>query len=74
LLWLRVRQPDGRTIALRCATNIVLRGGAELVARLFSGQASSPINQIGLVFGLEAADVGSTALTGPTGGQERRPS
>jgi hypothetical protein len=64
---LEVRELDGRLVAERRATNIVLRGGAELVAKRFAGQANTPINRIGVGFGREAADVGVTALTGPSG-------
>jgi len=65
LLRLLIRHPDGRVMAFRHATNIVLRGGAELVALRFAGQSTTPINQIGVGFGREAAEAGATALTGP---------
>lgn len=64
---LEVRGPDGRVVAERRATNIVLRGGAELVAKRFTGQGPTAINRIGLGFGREAADPSVTALTGPSG-------
>lgn len=68
LLRLWVQDPDGRVVAARRATNIVLRGGAELVANRFSGKTAAPINQIGVGFGREAADPDATTLTGPPGG------
>jgi hypothetical protein len=64
---LRVAGADGTVLAERRARNIVLRGGAELVARRFAGVDAAPINRIGLGFGREAADAGITELTGPSG-------
>jgi hypothetical protein len=68
-LRLLARSPAGATIAERRATNIVLRHGAEIVARLFTGaEGSGPIDRIALGFGREAADVGTTALVPPENG------
>jgi hypothetical protein len=64
---LEVRGPGGRVVAERRATNIVLRGGAELIAKLVTGTASKPINQVGVGFATEVADAGATALTGKDG-------
>jgi hypothetical protein len=61
-----VAQPHGGGPALRrSASNIVLRGGAELVARRFAGADAAAIDRIGVGFGQTAADVGATALTPP---------
>jgi hypothetical protein len=43
---LAVRDPGGALIAERRASNVVLRGGAELVAALFSGSAATPVNGV----------------------------
>jgi hypothetical protein len=68
-LRLEVRSPAGAVVAERRATNIVLRLGAQIVARLFAGaEGSGPIDRIALGFGQEAADVSTTALTPPEGG------
>ena len=63
---LQVARTDGTVLTERSAQNLVLRGGAELVARRFAGVDAAPINRIGLGFGREAADPGATTLTGPT--------
>jgi hypothetical protein len=46
-LHLELRGPDGRLSAERRARNAVMRGGGELVARLFAG-AGSPITHMGV--------------------------
>jgi len=55
----------GALLATRSATNAVLRGGAELVARRLGGLDASPLTSVAVGFGLEAADVGATTLTPP---------
>lgn len=66
-LRLVVRSAAGE-VEERRAENIVLRQGATIVARLFAGQAAgAPIDQIGVGFGREAAEVEATALTPPSG-------
>jgi len=65
-LRLEVRDLDGALVAERRAHNVVLRGGAELVAGLFAGEPDfGPIDTIRIGFGQEAADVDATALTPP---------
>ncbi|WP_261565102.1 hypothetical protein [Frankia gtarii] len=64
-LRLDARAPDGRLLARRQATNAVLRGGAELVARRLGGLPADPITAVGVGFGTEAADAGMTALARP---------
>ena len=65
---LQVRTADGRPVAERAASNIVLRQGASLVASLFAGAPDSqPINAMQVGFGAEAADTEATGLTPPTG-------
>src|SRR5574341_1361318 len=71
---LEVRGADGRVVAERRATNIVLRGGAELIAKLVAGTSSQPINQVGVGFATEVADAGATALTGKDGAAPPPPS
>jgi len=65
---LEVREPGGRVVAERRAANIVLRGGAELIAKLFAGTAGGPVDRVGVGFAREVADAGITALTGLDGG------
>jgi hypothetical protein len=61
---LRVQSREGVLMSERRATNIVLRQGAAIIARLFSGAAGSqPINQIQVGFAKEAATTELTALT-----------
>ena len=65
---LQVRTADGRSVAERAASNIVLRQGAVLVANLFAAASDSqPINAMQVGFGTEAVDTEATALTPPTG-------
>jgi hypothetical protein len=59
---LLVRTAGGQLIAERRANNIVLRQGAEIVAKLFSGQANQPINQIQVGFARESADAETVTL------------
>jgi hypothetical protein len=67
-LRLEVRAPGGRVVARRRTTNVVLRGGAELVARRLGGLDASPISTVAVGFGTESADLGATALTPPPAG------
>ena len=67
-LVLTVRGPEGE-VARREATNLVLRRGASVIARLFSGAAGSqPVNRVMVGFGREAGTAELTALTPPEGG------
>ncbi len=50
-LRLVVREPGGRTIAVRTAVNTVMRSGAELLAALVSGTLTTPIN--GMAVGID---------------------
>jgi hypothetical protein len=64
-LRLAVRDRDG-AVTERRATNVVLQGGAQVVASLFAGAAGAkPIDRIGVGFGVEGADVAATGLTPP---------
>jgi hypothetical protein len=66
LLHMIVRDSGGRVVAARRARNIVLRQGAAVVARLFSGDpGSSPVNQVQVGFATEGATTESTTLTPP---------
>jgi hypothetical protein len=57
---------DGTATELRCARNLVLQAGAELVAGLFAGvDGAKPIDSIAIGFGQDGADIGATALTPP---------
>ena len=63
---LEVRSRSGAIIAERRAGNIVLRNGAALVAKLFSGAAGvSAINTLQVGFGTEQATADATALAPP---------
>lgn len=63
---MRVRAPDGALVAERCADNIVLRGGALLIARLFSGApGGAAVDRIGIGFALNPGDAELGALTPP---------
>jgi hypothetical protein len=54
------------TVTVRRGSNIVLAGGAQLVAQLFSGAAGAgPIDRVSVGFGQAGADVGATGLTPP---------
>ena len=65
-LRLVVHSPDG---AERRASNIVLRQGAAIVAKLFAGDAAAQrIDTIQVGFGTDVADADATALTPPPAG------
>ncbi|MGD8207218.1 MAG: hypothetical protein PVH47_03980 [Thiohalocapsa sp.] len=64
-LTLRVHAPDGAPIAVRSAQNMVVRGGAELVANRLVGRETAPINRLVLGFAREAADAEIGRLTPP---------
>lgn len=66
---LQVRSSDGRLVAVRRSTNVVLRRGAEIVGRLFAGvEGAGPVDRLAVGFGREAADAEATALVPPPGG------
>ena len=61
-----VRSRSGFLIVERSATNVVLRNGATLVAKLFSGAAGvTAINTLQVGFGTEQVAAEATALTPP---------
>jgi hypothetical protein len=63
---LRVRGPDGRTVAERGARNIVLRSGASLVAKLFAGAPGvTAIDTIGIGYAANPASAELIALVPP---------
>lgn len=63
-----VRDGSGTVVARRAARNMVVRNGAAIVARLFSGAASAqPINQLRLGFANEGGTPELKALTPPDG-------
>lgn len=65
-LTLTVRSPDGSVVTNREARNIVLRGGAELIARRFAGvEGTGPVDRVRIGFGREAATADTAALTAP---------
>lgn len=65
-LTLTVRAADGSVVLVREARNIVLRGGAELIARRFAGvEGTGPVDRVRVGFGQEAASADSTTLTVP---------
>jgi hypothetical protein len=64
-LLLTIRDARGEIVATRAAKNRVLRGGAELIANLFSGARTTPIDRVRLGFGQASADHTATALTPP---------
>jgi len=65
-LEITVQAPDGRVVERRRTTNIVLRGGAELIAQRFAGVASAgPIDRIKIGFGTDVATTDVTTLTPP---------
>lgn len=70
-LRLELRDPCGRVIAQRAVRNTVMRSGAELIASLFNGSATTPVN--GVAVGLdptpaeppyEATELTTTATDG----------
>ena len=67
-LRLLVRNPDGTTAAERDASNAVLRQGAELVAKLFAGQTSTPIDGVRVGFGTDPLEPTATELGPPPAG------
>jgi hypothetical protein len=63
---LRVQDAGGRPVAERSAGNMVLRGGAALIARLFAGAAGgAPINAIGIGFAQNPGSAELMALLPP---------
>jgi hypothetical protein len=62
---LTVHGADGGLLAQREARNQVMRNGAKLVAQLFTGKSSQPINRLQLGFATEEAALDKTALTPP---------
>jgi hypothetical protein len=63
---LTVRSEDGYVVAERRATNMVLRNGAVIIAKLFAGaNGATPINQIQLGFASDSGTANLTALTPP---------
>jgi len=66
---MRIRGPDGALVAERRARNIVLRGGALLIARLFSGApGGAAVNTVGIGFARNPGDAELGALTVPADG------
>ena len=64
-LVMQVRE-KGALLAERRATNMVLRGGATLIADLFAGNAAGkPIDTIGVGFATDPGNAELTALTPP---------
>jgi len=58
---------SGETVAVRQAYNSVLRGGADLLARLFSGQGAGITHMVvGTSDAPESDAFGTTELSGPT--------
>ena len=65
-LMLIVSSPEGLLISSRRARNIVLRNGAGLIAKLFSGAPNTlAVNQVRVGFAKEAASSEVTSLTPP---------
>ena len=64
-LTLTIESPDGRLVARRDARNLVVKGGAQIIAGLFSGKGKTAIDNVRIGFGKATADVSSTALTAP---------
>lgn len=68
-LLLTVQEPDGHVVARRQAHNIVLRGGAELIARRFAGvEGTGPIDRVRVGFGHDVVSADTTSLTPPADG------
>jgi hypothetical protein len=57
----------GVLVAQREASNIVVRGGAELVALRFAGQDCPPIDRVSVGFGRDVTNLDATELTPPAG-------
>jgi hypothetical protein len=63
---LTVRSADGTLLAERAASNIVVRGGAAIVAKLFSGAGGAlPINQVQVGFASDSGTAEIKSLTLP---------
>ena len=62
---LTVRSPRGDLIATRQSENMVLRNGAAIIARLFSGASSTPIDRVQVGFATASGTPDMTALTPP---------
>ncbi|MGC4084808.1 MAG: hypothetical protein QM736_22520 [Vicinamibacterales bacterium] len=61
-----MHEPDGRIAAARDVRNIVLRSGAELIARRFAGaDGAGPIDRVRVGFGQDVVSVDTAALTPP---------
>jgi hypothetical protein len=66
-LRIELKSMSGETVAVRQEYNSVLRGGADLLARLFSGQGAGITHMVvGTSDAPESEAFGTTALTGPT--------
>jgi len=66
-LRLELKSISGETVAVRQEYNSVLRGGADLLARLFSGQGAGITHMVVGTSDAPESDVfGTTTLTGPT--------
>jgi hypothetical protein len=63
-LTLTIRNRDGELVAERHARNLVVRSGADLIARLLSGDAKTPIDSVRFGFGNHATPE-ATVLTPP---------
>lgn len=65
-LHLTIREAGGELVTERRVRNIVLRQGADIIARLFSGaEEAAPVDQVKVGFAREGATVETTSLTGP---------
>jgi hypothetical protein len=63
---LRVADADGTLVAERRAGNMVLRGGASIIAALFTGAAGAkPVDTIGVGFATNPGDAELILLTPP---------
>ena len=65
-LHIDMRDRDGRSVLTRRARNTVVRSGAEIVAGLFSGQASTPVN--GMAVGTNAEPISAPYELGALNG------
>lgn len=66
-LRIELKSTSGETIEVRHGYNSVLQGGANLLARLFSGQGAGITHMsVGTSDAPESEAFGTTALTGPT--------
>jgi hypothetical protein len=64
-LLLTIRDERGEVVATRAAKNRVLRGGANVIANLFSGARTTPIDRVRLGFGQASIEPTADALTRP---------